>query len=131
MSRAAPACLCRRSKSTVLRRLTDVGDERHRQAGAEPVPHGRTDAGRPAECREQRPRAFADDPDQPYFDGLRTLATNGIDKPVLNLFRMAGLMQGDRLNVESSARVPLQTIQINRTSTAYGRWRRTASTSRC
>jgi xylan 1,4-beta-xylosidase len=47
---------------------------------------------------------------QPYFDGFRTLATNGIDKPVLNLFRMAGLMRGDRLNVESSARVPLQTI---------------------
>ena len=32
---------------------------------------------------------------QPCFDGFRTLATNGIDKPVLNLFRMAGLMQGD------------------------------------
>ena len=28
--------------------------------------------------------------DQPYFDGFRTLATNGIDKPVLNVFRMAG-----------------------------------------
>ena len=31
--------------------------------------------------------------DQPYFDGFRTLATNGIDKPILNLFRMAGLLQ--------------------------------------
>jgi len=40
---------------------------------------------------------------QPYFDGFRTLATNGIDKPVLNLFRMDGLMRGDRLAVESSA----------------------------
>src|SRR5437016_2582346 len=40
--------------------------------------------------------------DQPYFDGFRTLATNGIDKPVLNLFRMAGLMQGNRVRVESS-----------------------------
>src|ERR1051326_8262871 len=30
--------------------------------------------------------------DQPYFDGFRTLATTGIDKPVLNLFRMTGLM---------------------------------------
>src|SRR5947209_17485315 len=29
--------------------------------------------------------------DQPYFDGFRTLATNGIDKPVLNFFRMAAL----------------------------------------
>src|SRR5258708_29043850 len=25
---------------------------------------------------------------QPYFDGFRTVATNGIDKPVLNVFRM-------------------------------------------
>jgi xylan 1,4-beta-xylosidase len=40
---------------------------------------------------------------QPYFDGLRTLATNGLDKPILNFFRMAGLMRGDRVNVESAA----------------------------
>jgi xylan 1,4-beta-xylosidase len=39
---------------------------------------------------------------QPYFDGFRTLATNGIDKPVLNLFRMAGLMSGDHVKTESS-----------------------------
>ncbi len=51
--------------------------------------------------------------DQPYFDGFRTLATNGIDKPVLNLFRMAGLMQGDRVKVESAGAVPLDTI-LNR-----------------
>jgi xylan 1,4-beta-xylosidase len=37
-----------------------------------------------------------------YFEGLRTLATNGIDKPILNLFRMAGLMRGDRVPVTSS-----------------------------
>jgi xylan 1,4-beta-xylosidase len=48
--------------------------------------------------------------DQPYFDGFRTLATNGIDKPVLNVFRMAGLMRGDRMKTESSGRVPLDTI---------------------
>jgi xylan 1,4-beta-xylosidase len=47
---------------------------------------------------------------QPYFDGFRTLATNGIDKPVLNVFRMAGLMQGDRVAVESSSHLPLETI---------------------
>jgi xylan 1,4-beta-xylosidase len=47
---------------------------------------------------------------QPYFDGLRTLATNGIDKPVLNLFRMAGLMRGERVKVESSGRLPLDRI---------------------
>ncbi len=48
--------------------------------------------------------------DQPYFDGFRTLATNGIDKPVLNLFRMAGIMgmaRGNRVKAESSNRVPL------------------------
>ena len=41
--------------------------------------------------------------DQPYFAGFRTLATNGVDKPVLNFFRMAGLMHGDRIKVTSSA----------------------------
>jgi xylan 1,4-beta-xylosidase len=40
--------------------------------------------------------------DQPYFDGFRTLATNGIDKPVLNFFRMAGLMRGVRVSAESA-----------------------------
>src|SRR5215471_15474492 len=34
---------------------------------------------------------------QPYFAGFRTLATNGIDKPVLNAFRMLGRMGGNRL----------------------------------
>jgi xylan 1,4-beta-xylosidase len=48
--------------------------------------------------------------DQPYFDGLRTLATNGVDKPVLNLFRMLGLMQGDRVQVTSSSGVSLDAI---------------------
>ena len=36
---------------------------------------------------------------QPYFEGFRTLASNGIDKPVLNLFRMAARMHGDRVAV--------------------------------
>jgi xylan 1,4-beta-xylosidase len=48
--------------------------------------------------------------DQPYFDGFRTLATNGIDKPVLNVFRMAGRMSGQRVSVESSGRIPVDTI---------------------
>jgi xylan 1,4-beta-xylosidase len=48
--------------------------------------------------------------DQPYFDGFRTLATNGIDKPVLNLFRMAGLMRGDRVKTDSTAAIPLDII---------------------
>ena len=48
--------------------------------------------------------------DQPYFDGFRTLATNGIDKPVLNLFRMAGMMRGRRVKVESTGAVGLDGI---------------------
>jgi len=48
--------------------------------------------------------------DQPYFEGFRTLATNGIDKPILNLFRMAGLMHGDRVKVESSGALGLDAI---------------------
>jgi len=48
--------------------------------------------------------------DQPYFDGFRTLSTNGIDKPVINLFRMAGMMSGNRVHVESSGSVALDDI---------------------
>jgi xylan 1,4-beta-xylosidase len=40
--------------------------------------------------------------DQPYFDGFRDLATNGIDKPVLNVFRMFGRMGGDRVAARST-----------------------------
>jgi xylan 1,4-beta-xylosidase len=47
---------------------------------------------------------------QPYFDGFRTLATNGVDKPVLNFFRMAAMMKGDRVKVESSAGAGLDKI---------------------
>ncbi|MCP9766345.1 beta-xylosidase [Lacihabitans sp. LS3-19] len=36
---------------------------------------------------------------QPYFYGFRDLATNGIDKPVLNVFRMFGMMSGKRVKV--------------------------------
>jgi len=45
--------------------------------------------------------------DQPYFDGFRTLATNGIDKPILNLFRMEAKMSGDRVSVSSDGAVSL------------------------
>ena len=48
--------------------------------------------------------------DQPYFAGFRSLASNGIDKPVLNVFRMMAKMSGQRLAVESDAVVPLATI---------------------
>ena len=48
--------------------------------------------------------------DQPWFDGFRSLATNGVDKPVLNVFRMAGLMRGDRVKVESTSATELETL---------------------
>ncbi|MGC2635648.1 MAG: beta-xylosidase [Acidobacteriaceae bacterium] len=44
-----------------------------------------------------------------YFEGFRTLATNGIDKPILNVFRMLGMMGGDRIAVTSTGSVPLAT----------------------
>ncbi len=48
--------------------------------------------------------------DQPYFAGFRALATNGIDLPVLNVFRMFGKMGGRRVAVKSSSEVPLESI---------------------
>jgi xylan 1,4-beta-xylosidase len=40
--------------------------------------------------------------DQPYFAGFRELATNGLDKPVFNAFRMFGLLGDTRVAVTSS-----------------------------
>ncbi|MFL6634893.1 MAG: GH39 family glycosyl hydrolase, partial [Massilia sp.] len=37
--------------------------------------------------------------DQPWFAGFRDLATNGVNKPVLNVFRMLGKMHGERVAV--------------------------------
>lgn len=48
--------------------------------------------------------------DQPYFDGFRDLATNGIDKPVLSVFRMLGMMTGNRVAVENSAAASLDSM---------------------
>ncbi len=38
---------------------------------------------------------------QPWFYGYRDLATNGVDKPVLNVFRMFGMMKGKEANAIS------------------------------
>jgi len=46
-----------------------------------------------------------------YFEGFRDLSTNGVDKPVLNVFRMLGMMGGERVLVASSGAVPLQTME--------------------
>jgi xylan 1,4-beta-xylosidase len=48
--------------------------------------------------------------DQPYFAGFRALASNGLDLPVLNVFRMFGRMGGRRLDVRSTAEVGLDTM---------------------
>lgn len=36
---------------------------------------------------------------EPWFHGYRALATNGVNKPVLNVFRMFGMMSGERVEV--------------------------------
>jgi xylan 1,4-beta-xylosidase len=48
--------------------------------------------------------------DQPYFAGFRELATNGLDKPVFNAFRLFGLLAHERAEVED--RSALATEQI-------------------
>ena len=39
---------------------------------------------------------------QAWFRGFRDLATNGVDKPVLNVFRMFGMMNGNRVTVKQN-----------------------------
>ncbi|MGC4015130.1 MAG: hypothetical protein QM755_11535, partial [Luteolibacter sp.] len=51
--------------------------------------------------------------DQPYFAGFRVLASNGIDHPVLNVFRMLSKMSGERLTVQSDAAIPLDDMLKN------------------
>jgi len=48
--------------------------------------------------------------DQPYFAGQRVLASNGIDLPVLNVFRMFGKMGGQRVETKSAGETPLDVI---------------------
>jgi len=48
--------------------------------------------------------------DQPWFEGFRTLATNGVSKPVMNLFRMLGLMNGERVATANDAAVTTSQI---------------------
>jgi xylan 1,4-beta-xylosidase len=51
--------------------------------------------------------------DQPYFAGFRELATHGLDKPVLNTFRMFGLLGSERVQVTSSAELPTEDLVLN------------------
>lgn len=45
-----------------------------------------------------------------YFDGFRVLATQGVDKPVLNAHRMLGMMTGERVEAESDGQVLLDDV---------------------
>jgi xylan 1,4-beta-xylosidase len=47
---------------------------------------------------------------QRWFGGFRDLSTNGVDKPVMNVFRMFGKMKGNMLVVNNAGGIPLQTI---------------------
>ena len=49
--------------------------------------------------------------DQPWFDGFRDLATNGISKPVLNTFRMFGMMGPRRIAADSSHGLTVDAIR--------------------
>jgi xylan 1,4-beta-xylosidase len=51
--------------------------------------------------------------DQPYFAGFRVLSSNGIGLPILNFFRMLGMMGGQRLAAESSSERALEEIRRN------------------
>src|ERR1700691_1741893 len=48
--------------------------------------------------------------DQPPFAGFRELATDGVDKAVLNAFRMLGLLGNDQLKATSSGALPSDQI---------------------
>jgi xylan 1,4-beta-xylosidase len=50
---------------------------------------------------------------QPSFAGFRELATNGVDKPVLNVFRMYGKLEGDWVNTSSSGAIGLEEMVKN------------------
>src|SRR6201996_5529157 len=48
--------------------------------------------------------------DKDYFEGFRSLAYNGVDKPILNVFRMFGLMSANRVKTTIPGAVPLDTL---------------------
>ncbi len=48
--------------------------------------------------------------DQPWFDGFRDLATNGVDKAVLNGFRMLGKLSGEWVEARSDHGIDIETI---------------------
>jgi xylan 1,4-beta-xylosidase len=68
--------------------------------------------------------------DQPAFASLRALATGGIDKPVLNAFRLMGKLRGEWLKTESDGALPLDSVvgqsvtgnaDVNAVATRHGK----------
>ena len=51
--------------------------------------------------------------EQPFFAGFRAISTNGINKPVYNVFKMFSIMEGERVAVESDHAIPLAEITAN------------------
>jgi xylan 1,4-beta-xylosidase len=51
--------------------------------------------------------------DQPWFAGYRQLSTNGVDLPVLNVFRMFAKLGTTRLTATSDGEVPLDQVIAN------------------
>jgi xylan 1,4-beta-xylosidase len=47
---------------------------------------------------------------QPWFAGFRQLATNGVNLPVLNVFRLFAQLGSEKLRATSSAQLPLDTV---------------------
>ena len=50
---------------------------------------------------------------QPYFEGYRALATNGVNKPIFNLFRMLGLLGTQRVEVSDPAALDTEQVVQN------------------
>lgn len=48
--------------------------------------------------------------DQPWFAGYRQLATNGVNLPVLNVFRLFAQLGPERIEAVSSGQIPLEKI---------------------
>ena len=48
---------------------------------------------------------------QPWFYGFRDLATNGVNKPVMNTFRMLGQMSGQRVTATSTGGLSLEQVR--------------------
>jgi xylan 1,4-beta-xylosidase len=51
--------------------------------------------------------------DQPWFAGYRQLATNGVDLPVLNVFRLFSRLGAEQLEATSSGQIDLDEIVAN------------------